>query len=568
MPKVEQYGSQQVQTQVIQGPRAGNVAPGAFGGDLANALGTVANVVDDATTRFNTSASEDALNNFERDKNSILFNPDSGYYNSQGINAYDGAGKTNEDLGALKRKYADTLSSPESKAMFDKAAGAQLRRSNLDIQRHAAKGLKSWEVATVNASVENTIENSSLYYNSPKDLTLQNAKGRLDVHEIANMEGITGEALNERLQTYDSSFYGAAIGAATRSSSEEGQALLDKHGSRIEGPDRLKLENTIATKAKAEKIANDNREAVVVATKMISEYDGDRTKVNDKLNEIADPDLRSKTKREAHWQLDQKNKADDEERSDIYEEVDKAVIGGISPSEWMLQNGNSDKWEKLTADQQRKLTSGKNVTTNWDLYNQLNGLPLEQLAGKNPGDYVTQLATPEFTKLKNAITSARNNERDALGHNRAQMSKAVGVELFGNIGKSKSKAESYNAFMQAADDAVTQWENDTGKVADATKYKEILGGLTRTYVREDHYMGLFDQDTDIKDIKPENLNAFTGVLKAERQRVDIDNIAKLRNGVSANRDQLETELNNRSIPVNMTTLSKLYIRTVAAQQSR
>ena len=562
MPKVEQYGGAKVGPSIQQGARARNVAPGAFGGDLAKAVSTVATVADDISTRYNTSSAEDALNNFEREKNEVLFNPDTGYYNSQGINAYDGAGATNEELVKLKAKYADQLSSEDAKAMFSKAADTQLRRSNLDINRHAAKGLKSYEVATINASVENTIENSVLYYNSPKDLGVQNAKGRLDIQAAAEMEGVTGEALNERLQTYDSSFYGAAIGAATRSSSTEGQTLLDKYGKKIEGPDRLKIENDIATKAKAEKVASDNRESVITATKMINEYDGDRTKINEKLNEIDDPDLRSKTKREAHWQLDQKNKADDEERTSIYEEVDKAVVAGVSPSEWILQGDNSDKWEKLTAEQQRKLTSGKNVTTNWDLYNQLNGLPTEQLAKLNPGDYVTQFASSEFNKLKTSISKARNNERDALGHNRAQMAKQVGTELFGKTTGSKSKTAKYNGFMQAVDDAVRQYEADTDKIADADKYKEILNGLTRSYVREDHYMGMFDSETDIKDIKTENLTQFTGALRSENQPINIDNIAKVRDGVSANREQLEAELERRNIPVTMTSLTKLYIRTL------
>lgn len=566
MPKVEQYGGQKVQTQVISGPRASNAPAGAFGGELAGAVSKVATAVDDISTRYNTSQSEEALNNFEREKNDVLFNPDTGYYKSQGINAYDNASTTNEALDKLKRKYADQLSSGEAKAMFDNAASKMLTRSNLDIQRHAAKGLKAYEVATINASVENTIENSSLYFNSPKDLKVQNTKGRLDVQEMANIEGVTGEALNERLQTYDSSFYGAAINAATRNSSKEGQALLDQYGSKIEGPDRLKIESAIATKAKAEKIANDNVKAVSTATKLIDEYDGNRTKINERLNEIEDVDLRSKTKKEAHWQLDQKNKADDEERETIYEDVDKAIIGGVSPSEWMLRPGNSEKWEKLTAEQQRNLTSGKGVTTNWDLYNQLNGYPTDKLASLNPGDYVTQLAKPEFTKLKTAITNARNNERDALGHNRAQMAKSVGNQLFGKVTGSKSKTAQYNAFMQAVDDAVTQWESDTGKIADASKYKEIMGGITREYVSKDHYFGVFDADLTIKAIKPENLTAFTGVLKSENQRVTSDNIFKVREGVAKNREALEAELNQRGIPVNMTTLSKLYIRTVAANR--
>lgn len=566
MATITTFGAQKESTQITQGARASNAPAGAFGGAVAKGLGDVAKAVDDISTRIDTTAAEDALNQFEREKNDILFAPETGYYNTAGVNAYDGAGATNESLTKLKDKYASGLSSEQSKTMFSRSADVQLKRSDLDIKRHAAKGFKTYELSTLNASVENTIENAVLLYNNPKDLTVQNAKGRLDIIDAADMEGISGEAKNEKLQTYDSSFYSAAVGAATRSTSEEGSELLEKHKGQIEGPDLLKLQNDIATKAKAEKVASDNRESVVTSTKLINEYDGNRTKINEQINNIKDPDLRSKTKREAHWQLDQKNKADDEERTEIYDTVDKAGLGGMSTGEWIALPGNSEKWEKLTGDQQRDLTSGKKVTTNWDVYNRLTGLPAAQLAKVNPGDYVTQIGKAEFGKLKTSIDKARNDERDSIGQNRAQMAKTVSAQLFGKTSGSKSKTAKNNAFMQAVNDAVDQYEADTGKVADGGKYKEILNGLTREHVQEGRYFGLFDSDTDIKEIKPENLTQLSGALKTENQRIDIDSIARLRNGVAANRDELEQALNERGIPVNMTTLSRAYLRAVAANK--
>ena len=96
MPKIAQYQPNQVQTQVVHGPSARSAPTAAFGVDSSASLGYVAKGLDDLAQasfdmkqRIDTTAAEEALVKFERDKNDTFFNPKTGYFNTQGKNAQD-----------------------------------------------------------------------------------------------------------------------------------------------------------------------------------------------------------------------------------------------------------------------------------------------------------------------------------------------------------------------------------------------------------------------------------------------------------------------------------------------
>ena len=167
MPKVATYGPQQVRTNVTRQPRADASAGNAvFNSNIqvAQGLASVGSAVAQVTQRIDTTSAEEALVAFERDKNNLFFNPEDGYFNTQGKNAFDNAGAANSSLEELKKQYGKSLGT-NAKSMFDKSANLHITRSQADIARHSSKGLQAWEVATIRSQVENTIENASLYWN-------------------------------------------------------------------------------------------------------------------------------------------------------------------------------------------------------------------------------------------------------------------------------------------------------------------------------------------------------------------------------------------------------------------
>lgn len=235
MPRVETYKADQVQTQVVRGPRASATPSGNQA--IAQGLSSLAGSLQQEQNRLDESAAEEAVVNFERQKNDLFFNPESGYFNTQGRDAFDQAGAMNEALEELKRSHSETLKSPRAKQAFDRVANQHITRSQQDIARHSSKHLKAWEIATINSQVENTLENATLYWADSERLGVQRALGRQSILDAAELEGVSPEVTQERLQTYDSSFARSAVGAAVLSSSTEGKEALDKWEKSLEGPD-------------------------------------------------------------------------------------------------------------------------------------------------------------------------------------------------------------------------------------------------------------------------------------------------------------------------------------------
>ena len=536
MPKVATYGDQQVRTQVSQQPRASAAAGNAvFQSNIqaAQGLASVAQAGAQVVQRIDTTSAEEALVGFERDKNNLFFDPKSGYFNTQGKNAFDNADAANTSLNDLKKQYGESLNS-NSKAMFDKSADLHITRSQADIARHSAKGLKAWEVATINSQVENTVENASLYWNQPDKLAVQNALGRQAVIDAANMEGIGAEATNEKLQTYDSAFAKTAITSATNNSASDGATMFEKHGDKLEGPEKVKIEKQIVAKAKAEKVQADAQQSMFVAVRLVETYDS-RAEVMEEVNQIEDDELRGKTMSEAMRQFDLKKKAETEEQNDSFESAESHVADGGSAE--TFQAVDPEGWERLSAKQKKSISSGKSVITDWNRYSDLMTLPKAELAKINPTDHFTKLAPTERGKLVSAVKSAAGtgSSKDKIDHQvgRTRSAQTTGAveQILGKKTKwNDEKRTQANAFYDLLDGEVAHRESEKGSSLTSAEFTDTLSDLTREVTIERSAFGVDflapDVDQSITDIPSENLRVLSKFLRDNNIPVTSDNLIR------------------------------------------
>lgn len=537
MPKVAQYGDQRVRTDIVSQPRADASAGNAVfraNAQAAQGVAQLAQGVAGVVQRVDTTSAEEALVQFERDKNNLFFNPDDGYFNTQGKNAYDNAGAANDSLSKLKKQYGDSLGQ-NARSMFDKSADLHITRSQADIARHSAKGLKAWEIATINAQVENTVENASLYWNQPDQLRVQNAVGRQAVLDSAELEGIGPEATNERLQTYDSSFARTAISAAVNSSADEGAEMMEKHGKRLEGPDKIKLDKAIAAKAKAEKLQSDSQQSILAGTRLVDTYDG-REEIREQVNKISDPELRKKTMSEAMRQFNLKKQGEDEAQVDAFDRAESHVIDGGSSETYQAED--PDGWELLSSKQKKSIESGKAIITDWNEYSDLMTLPKDKLALINPSDHFHELAPSERSKLVSAVKSARGvgSASDKIDH---QVGRTRGSQtnsaIEQMIGRKKSKWNddnrlNANSFYELLDGELSHRENQKGSPLSSEEYTNMLSDLTREVTIERSAFGIDflvpDVEQDVTDIPPENIKPLTKFLRDNGIAVTADNLLK------------------------------------------
>lgn len=529
MPVVR-YQPDQVQTQTVSQPRASAAAGvAAIQGNIQAAQGLTDLVVAGAEfkQRVDTTSAEEAIVAFEKDKNDLFFNAESGYFNTQGKNAYDNAAAATESLVDLKKRYGDNLNS-NARTMFDTSADAQILRSESDIARHSAKGLKAWEVATVQAQVENTIENSSLYWNQPDKLRVQNALGRQAVIDAAEIEGIGAEATNERLQTYDSSFAKSTINAAVSNSSAEGQASLDKYGDRLEGHDRIKIEKMIASKTQAEKTKADSQQAIVNGARIVDNFES-REDIRTEVNQIDDPELRKKTMTEAMRQFNLKKQGEKEDQTEAFDRAESHIIEGGSAETY--QADDPEGWQRLSAKQRKSIEVGKAVITDWNTYSGLMTLPKDQLAKVDPTEHFHQLAPRERKSLVSAVKSAngRGSAADKIDHQigRTRNSQTT-LAIEQMLGKKKSKwndnkMQQANTFYDLLDGEVQFREDQKGSSLSSQEFTDVLSDLTREVVIEGT---LWDDEFIVTDVPPENVRVLSKFLRDNGIPITSENLLK------------------------------------------
>ncbi len=536
MPTVATYEGNQVRTEVTRQPRASAAAGNAvFKSNIqaAQGLATAAQAGAQIVQRIDTTSAEEALVAFERDKNNLFFNPENGYFNTQGKNAFDNADATNEALSKLKDQYGESLGQ-NARSMFDKSADVYIARGQADIMRHSAKGLKSWEVATVRSQVENTIENASLYWNQPDQLAVQNAVGRQAVIDAADMEGIGPEATNERLQTFDSSFAKTAITSATANSAEEGAAMLEKHGARLEGPDRIKIEKSIAAKANAEKLQSDSQQAILVGAKMVDTYDS-REDIREQVNGIEDAALRKKTMTEAMRQFNLKKQGESEAQVEAFDRAESHIIEGGSAETFQAED--PEGWERLSSKQRSSIESGKAIVTNWNKYSDLMMLPREELAKVNPADEFYELAPAERKSLVSAVKSAQGKGSTAdkidhqVGRTRSAQTTAAVEQVLGKKSKwNDEKRMQADAFYDLLDGEVKHRESQKGSSLTSEEYTTVLSDLTREVTIERSAFGVDflapDVEQNITDIEPANVKILSKFLRDNGIPVTADNLLK------------------------------------------
>lgn len=536
MPKVAQYQANQVRTNVTRQPRADASAGNAvFQSNIqaAQGLASVAQAGVQIKQRVDTTSAEEALVGFERDKNNLFFNPENGYFNTQGKNAYDNANVANDSLNKLKKQYGESLNQ-NSKLMFDKSADLHITRSQADIARHSAKGLKSWEVATIRSQVENTVENASLYWNQPDKLAVQNALGRQAVIDAAELEGIGAEATNERLQTYDSSFTKTAIASATDSSAAEGAALLEKHGGKLEGPDKVKLEKSIAAKVKAEKIQADSQQAIVAGTRLVDTYDS-REELREQVNQIADPELRKKTMTETMRQFDLKRKGESEAQKDSFERAESHIFEGGSAETYQAED--PEGWERLSAKQKKSIDSGNATTTDWNAYSELMTMPKKELAKINPVEHFHMLAPAERKSLVSAVKSANGtgSSTDKIDHQigrtrNSQTTNAIEQMLGKKTRWDEEKRIQADAFYDLLDGEVNYREREKGGPLSSQEFTNVLSELTREVTIERSAFGVDflapDVEQNITDMSPENTRTLSRFLRDNGVPVTAANLLR------------------------------------------
>jgi hypothetical protein len=531
MPTV-QYTPDQVRTQVQGTVQARAVDNG--GQQLAQGINSLAQMAGEMNKQATVAETQQAATSFEREKNKIFFDPENGYFNSSGRNAYEMAGDTTKRLEQLKADYGKDLS-PRAQAEFNRVADAQLTRANVDIMAHSSKNLKAWQQSNIEAEVENSLENSSLYWNNMKQLNVQKELGRQSVLESAQMQGLSSQATNEKLQNYNSAFAMNTIKAAAQSSSADGDKAMELYGDNLEGPDKVNISEMLTKRREIEDTKAKAGEAVLRSNNLVSTFGGRadaRTAMIDEINKIKDPEMQKMVKSEASYQLDQKLRADGEERANIVVQVQDFITrGGGSVDSYIAQN--TEQWDKLRPAEKQALQVGGKIETDYIVYGELVLLNDKELAKLDPSDYRLKLGNTEYKDIVNKVKAARGEVSASASdfasvqatRSRAAQATSTVEQIFGKKSSwNDNERAGVNAFHGAVDNEVRRMEAENNRKLTSMEFSNVLNDFTRKFVVEKEYW--FDSEQDIADIPADELKQISDFLYENNIPANVSTIFK------------------------------------------
>jgi len=429
MPKIAQYGEQQIQTGVTKGPQANELPVGLFpASQLSASLGDVATAANKIATRVSQTQAEEALVKFERAKNDMMFNPESGYLNKQGKTAYDQAKPTSEALDKLMRDHADSITNPEARNAFSRVASQHVTSAQATVMQHASKGLSAWEVDTLNAQVENVIENAALYRNDPKNLAVQRQLGVQTLLDSMDRQGITGDARKERVQNFESAFAGATITAAISDGASKGKAAFEKYGSNLEEPERIKMKKHIEDKQKQEHSQYVSTIGVNAGRGIVDRYydQGLDAALKAVESKFKDPEARRAVENEVMAGFRRNDYMKQRTESDAADKAENYLLD-TNATEPRTVNGfkaqHPDLWAAMSTKAQRNLEAGVATVTDQTTLNTIKSLPMNQLATLDMAQYVDRLSTVDRKDVWKMIEDARAGKHDIQLQTDAQLIK-------------------------------------------------------------------------------------------------------------------------------------------------
>lgn len=289
------------------------------------------------------------------------------------------------------------------------------------------------------------------------------------------------------------------------------------------------MQARLSTKKAAEKQQMDAQQATLTATSLVQSYD-ERGDIQEQVNLIEDPVLRKKTMSEAMRLHGQKRQADNEARGDAFERAESHIINGGSAETYKLED--PEGWERLSAKQQRSVSSGKMVVTDWVKFSDVMSLSRDELAKVNPVDHFQDLAPSERKTLISAVKSANGtgSSGDKLDHQvgrtrNSQVTSKV-EQIFGKKSKwstDSDKADQVNAFYNVLDEEVRFREMEKGSALTSEEFTNLVDGLSRKVTVEGF---IFDSEMSIKDVPAADVPPVTQFLRDNGIPVTSDNIIK------------------------------------------
>lgn len=206
-------------------------------GALGDSLQAVKDLEDETRVR-------EARNQYMRDRDQLMYDPENGYMNTAGRNALDQRPAFNDNMRKLRERYANGLS-PRQQNLFGKSIETLELDANRSAMVHNGSELKSYVVQTGKAAAENFQNEALRHWNNPAMADKYIAAGLNEIREVGRKQGASAEALEALEREFTSNTTKRTALVIAESDPLAADAYLKKNADRMTVEEKLSVENTI-----------------------------------------------------------------------------------------------------------------------------------------------------------------------------------------------------------------------------------------------------------------------------------------------------------------------------------
>jgi len=551
MPVVKQYGpSPQVAQKITATPRA--VAPithledsSAIGRNFIN----FGQSIDAMGKQMEQTAAEDALVKFEREQNKLMYDPNSGYMNLHGKDAYDAASETNRHLEKLKKTTLEGVKGARAQRALSKAIDAHIINTQRKVLAHSAKGLHEWQAGVTKARMSIANENAVNNWKNPLELRKHVAILDSTLNDNLDAQGMSDPKIRKAsIKEAHESVAVAAVKTAASSSSAEGLKALNDYGDMLNESQKQQLKDKIERQMKADKSRTDSTYAISKADTMIQDFAGDPDNIDlagaeKVINAIPDAKTRNAVRGQWLHRVNQVVSEKKAERSNTADLFVKTVMNGGSVASFIADH--KDEWNDLKQTQKDALMAGKGVVSDPYVVNKLQTLPDAELAKIDINDdrFFGKLSPADRSSFSKMIKNAREGKGHFFARTKAKVISNLTTELFGkekNWGK--SKRERVGEFMVNMQREIDRATTDAGHELPPDELNKVVHEAVRPFLTDKGFF--YDTTVDIGDVKLPELAAMNRV----RLQIGDENAPLIAD--------VRKEMNDRGIPVTYERLAK------------
>lgn len=510
---------QQIETPGLPNTRQALDTRGAFGGEVAQALGQAAGATAkaaiDIKERDDNAMVKQSMSEFRRQVNARQYTDEDAYFTRKGQRAYQSLSDQMKSLEELRKLSVESLT-PDQSMKFNQVAQEYLDREHGQMSNYARTERSRWLDDEDTGVIEAAAEDGSLRW---RDNTAYEGQIRASVRNKATRNGWSQEQIDNETKAQLTTMHVTALENILQQQPAEAAAYFEQHKDNI----LAKFHDDILARI-AKKNTDD---AAMVAADAASAFETEAQARQYLKDNVANAEVRKAATGLIADEYRARERETNRRAVEAYGQAVDHVLGGGSAAQWAIDNAAA--WDEILPDKQRALMSGFDLQTHLRDYYEAKGMIM---GGDTDGAWEIiakgRINGTDSKKLIDQMLKPPLEQRNVLTDKTA-FDKTVQAILAKRPTGKKSGEEwdrKYNVLSGVYQQRIDEWfeSNPNRKVIPHEERQKILDAMQIEGTLNRRFW--FDEDITLRDIPAADLELIRDALTAEGYPVTPENIMR------------------------------------------